>query len=184
MGCLLLWILKNTDVVVVIKMGAYIHGSLSNLRMRIRKLRNVNIVCSCFPSYSIRFHMGAPYVTKPCFQGYFINCDVLYTRYTHAHHVPHAEHVEMAKFKTQSRRHHGVLRLSCPRVSEKSKSLVYWCASCLLSRLSCLSSFCWAVNCLLYLWTCSGVIFYPPSPQPPSQWHHERHVPKKYVNYV
>jgi len=123
----------------------------------------------------------------------------LYTcnRYTHAHHVPHAEHMRGKFDQTKWRwSKHGRddavlrLRLSRPRVSEQSKSLGCWHTSRLLSRLSCLSSFCWAVNCLLCLWTCSGIIFYPPSPQPrrnldatsaPSQWHHEHHVPNRYV---
>ena len=43
--------------------------------------------------------------------------------YVHAHHVPHAEHVEMAKLEAWSRRHHAVLCLSHPLVSERSKSL-------------------------------------------------------------
>ena len=53
------------------------------------------------------------------------------------------------------------------RVSERSKLLVWWCASRFLSPLSCrLSSFCWAVNRLPYIWTSSCVDFYPPSPWP------------------
>ena len=49
------------------------------------------------------------------------------------------------------------LHLSCSHaVSNQSKSLRCWSASHLLSPLSCcLSSVCWPVNCLLYLWTCS-----------------------------
>ena len=43
---------------------------------------------------------------------------------------------------------------SCSRVSKWSESLRCWHASRLLSLLSCrLSSLCWAVNHLLYLWT-------------------------------
>ena len=47
--------------------------------------------------------------------------------YTHAHHVPHAEHV--ASSIGQSRWRWGVLRLSCSWVSEQSKSLGCWCTS-------------------------------------------------------
>ena len=58
------------------------------------------------------------------------------------------------------------------RVSERSKSLRWWRASRFLSLLSCrLSSFCWAVNTLPYIWTRSGVIFYLPSPRPRSPSH-------------
>jgi len=70
------------------------------------------------------------------------------------------------------------------RVSERSKSLRWWCASRFSSLLSCrLSSFCWAINRLPYIWTRSGVVFYLSSPQPRSPchraiWHPERHVPK------
>ena len=67
----------------------------------------------------------------------------------------------MAKLKVRSRWCCAVLRLSCPPVSKCSKSLGCWCASRLLSRLSCLSFLCWAViNHLLYLWTRSGIVFY------------------------
>ena len=40
------------------------------------------------------------------------------------------------------------------------------------------------LTCLLCLWTCSGIVFYSPSPRPQlqSQWHHELHVPKRYIN--
>ena len=74
----------------------------------------------------------------------------------------------------------GKTTLCCPlsirsRLSEQSKLLGWWRASHFLSPLSCcLSSFCWAVNRLPYIWTHSGIIFYPPSPQPrsPCQYHH------------
>ena len=74
----------------------------------------------------------------------------------------------------------------CSWVSERSISLAWWHASHFLSPLSChLSSFCWAVNRLPYIWTRSGVVFYPPSPRPQSpchctvaQLHPEWHVPK------
>ena len=57
-------------------------------------------------------------------------------------------------------------------VSKQSKSLGWWRSSRLLSPLSCrLSSFCWTVNHLPYIWTCSGII-YPPSP-----WTWSCHVP-------
>ena len=54
-----------------------------------------------------------------------------------------------------------------------------------LSLLSChLSSFCWAVNCLPYLWTRSGIVFCPRSSRPrsPLRWHHEWHVSNVYFN--
>ena len=71
----------------------------------------------------------------------------------------------------------------CSRVSEQSKSLECWHASRFLSSLSCrLSSFCWAVNRLPYIWTCSVVIFYLPSPWPRSLRYRERHVPKVCIN--
>ena len=76
----------------------------------------------------------------------------------------------------------------CSRVSERSKSLECWRASRFLSSLSCrLSSFCWAVNRLPYIWTRSVFIFYLPSPRPWSlrhrtRWHPERHVPKVRIN--
>ena len=81
---------------------------------------------------------------------------------------------------TLSRRRCAVLRLSHLWVSKLRKSLGCWSASRFLSPLSC----CWAVNRLPYPWTRSGVVFYPPSsqPRPPSRWHHEWHVPKRYVN--
>ena len=94
---------------------------------------------------------------------------------------------KMAKLEPQLRWPRAVLRLSCSRVSERSKLLGCWRASRLLSLLSChLSFFCWAVNCLSYLWTRSGIVFCPPSSQPrsPSRWHHEWHVPKRYINYA
>ena len=50
----------------------------------------------------------------------------LLTRYTHAQHVPHAEahgKFETAKQEMRWRRCRAVLRLSCARVSERSKSL-------------------------------------------------------------
>ena len=68
----------------------------------------------------------------------------------------------MAKLKVLSRQHHAFLCLSRSWVSEWSKSLRCRPASHFLSLLSCcLSSFCWAVNCLPYLWTRFGVVFYP-----------------------
>ena len=69
---------------------------------------------------------------------------------------------KMAKLKALSRRHCAVLHLSRAQVSDQSKSLRCWHASRFLSPLSCcLSSFCWAVNRLPYIWTHSGVVFYP-----------------------
>ena len=77
----------------------------------------------------------------------------------------------------------------CPpprsRVSELSKSLGWWRASRFVSLLPCcLSSFCWAVNRLPYIWTRSGIArssvlrvlgldLHAIAP-----WHHERHVPE------
>ena len=53
---------------------------------------------------------------------------------------------------------------SCQWLSVRSKLLGWWHASHFLSPLSCrLSSFCWAVNHLPYIWTRSGAVFYPPS---------------------
>ena len=75
----------------------------------------------------------------------------LYTRYTHAHHVPHTEHVESCQWvEMVKHKCRAVLHLFHPWVSAASKvNCSGW------SRLlSChLSSFCWAVNRLPYLWT-------------------------------
>ena len=77
--------------------------------------------------------------------------------YTHAHHMPHVEHVEsrsdeMAKLEALSKRRRAVLRLSYSRVSEVSKSIGCWRASRFLSPSSCrFSFFCWAVNRVLYI---------------------------------
>ena len=73
-------------------------------------------------------------------------------------------------------------------VSERSKWLGWWRASRFLSPLSCLSSFCWAVNHLPYIWTRSGVVFYLPSPRPQSPCHRAMaswagHA-KRYLNYA
>ena len=74
----------------------------------------------------------------------------------------------------------AVLCLSCSWVSEQSKSLRCWHASCLqLSLLSCCLLFlCWGVNCLPYLWTrslaCRRLL----------SSHHERYVPERYINSV
>ena len=68
---------------------------------------------------------------------------------------------EMAKLEARSRWHRAVVCLSRPQVSKRSKLFGCWHASRLLSQLPCLSSFCWTVNRLPYLWTCSGVV-----PQP------------------
>ena len=71
----------------------------------------------------------------------------------------------MAKLEALSRRRCAVLCLSRSQISEWSKLLQCWHANYLLSPLSChLSSFCWAVNCLSYIWSRSAVVFYPPSP--------------------
>ena len=68
---------------------------------------------------------------------------------------------EMAKLEVLSRWCHAVLRLSCSRVSEWSKSPRCWRASHFLLPLSChLSSFCWAVNHLPYIWNHSGIVSY------------------------
>ena len=57
-------------------------------------------------------------------------------------------------------------------VSKRSKSLGWWHSSHSLSPLSCrLSSFCWTVNRLPYIWTCSGIVFYPLSPRTWSPCH-------------
>ena len=52
----------------------------------------------------------------------------------------------------------------------------------LLSRLSSLSCFCWALNCLLYFWTCSGVVFYPPTRSSTST-SRQTNVSKRYVSW-
>ena len=73
------------------------------------------------------------------------------------------------------------------RVSEWSKLLGWWRASRFLSLLSCcLSSFCWAVNRLPYIWTRSGVVFYLLSPWPRSPYHHTMASwrAKRYINYA
>ena len=58
--------------------------------------------------------------------------------------------------KARSRKCRIVLHQSRSRISERGKSLRCWRASRLLSPLSCrLPYICWAVNRLLYLWTCS-----------------------------
>ena len=77
------------------------------------------------------------------------------------------------KVRNGEARNAGKTTLCCPppihsRLSEQSK------ASRFLSPLSCrLSSFCWAVNRLPYIWTRSGVVFCPlsPRPQSPCQLH-------------
>ena len=111
---------------------------------------------------------------------------ILYTRYMHAHQVPHAGHVQsskMAKHKVWLRWCCAV-RLSCSQVSERSKSLGCWLVGHLLSPLSCrLSSFCWVVNCLSYLWTSVFRLLRVPELHC-VRLHHERHVPKRYVNYI
>ena len=90
---------------------------------------------------------------------------------------------KMAKLEAQLRWHHAVLHLSRSWVSKRSKSLGCWRVTRLLSPLSChLSSLCWAVNRLPYLWTCSGVDCCPLSPQPQlhcTRLHHEWHVCQK-----
>ena len=75
----------------------------------------------------------------------------------------------------------AVLHLSRQRVSEQSESLRYCRASRLLSLLSCrLSSHCWAVYRLLYLWTRSLACHCLLSSESSIAlgWHHERHVRK------
>ena len=77
----------------------------------------------------------------------------------------------------------------CSRVSKLNKSLEWWHASHFLSPLPChLSSFCWAVNHLPYIWTHSGVArssvlwVLDLDLHAIAWWHHERHVPKVYFN--
>ena len=83
----------------------------------------------------------------------------------------------------------GKTTLCCPpprsRVSELSKSLGWWHTSRFLSPLPCrLSSFCWAVNRLSYIWTRSGVARSSVlrvlgfDLHAIARWHHERHMPK------
>ena len=92
---------------------------------------------------------------------------------------------EMAKLKALSRRRRAV-RLFRSWVSERNNSLGCWRASRFLSPLSChLSTFCWAVNRLPYIWNRSGV-FYPPGPRlrPPfimASW--AARAKGRYVNY-
>ena len=109
------------------------------------------------------------------------------TRYTHAHQVPHVEHMEWQSSEALVRRRCAVLPPPI-RVSERSKSLGWWRTSCFLSSLSCLSSFCWAASRLPYIWTRSGVVFYLPSPR--SRFPRHRTMvswaarAKRYVNYA
>ena len=98
---------------------------------------------------------------------------MLKTRYTHAQDMPHAEHVEswhvdMWNYGEASwswsggvccvvslLRRHAVLHLSRSRVSKRSES--HWCWRTNLLSLSSyrVSSHCWALNRLLYLYILS-----------------------------
>ena len=112
-------------------------------------------------------------------------------RYTHAHQVPHAEHMESLKWRSSKCWRDDAV-LSPPirsRVSEWSKSLGWRCASRFSSPLPCrLSSFCWVVNRLPYIWTHSGIVFYLPSPRPRSPSHRVMAswvaCAKRYVNSI
>ena len=124
------------------------------------------------------------------------NMDILgticvYSRYTHAHQVPYAEHMESSNGEARST---GETTLCCPppihsRISERSKSFGWWHASHFPSPLSCrLSCFCWVVNRLPYIWTRSGVVLYLPNPRPRSSCYRvmaswAAHA-KRYVNYA
>ena len=84
------------------------------------------------------------------------------TRCTHAHQVPHAEHMEMAKLEALATRSRAVLRLSVYESASKvnrsgGDAQVVSCCHCLVIHPFVEQ----LINRLPYIWTRSGVVFYP-----------------------
>ena len=99
---------------------------------------------------------------------------LILTRYTHAHQVPHVEHMQMAKLEALARRRRAVLCLSVyESASEVNRSggdmQVISCHRYLAVFHPLVEQL---INRLPYIWTCSDVVFYLPSPRPRSPCHH------------
>ena len=106
-------------------------------------------------------------------------CYNAYTKYTHAHQVPHADHMEMAKLEALATRHRAVLRLSVYESASKvnhsgGDAQVVSCRHCLVKHPF--------VEQLIVFHT-SGLVLMSSSIlnldlHPIVRWHPERHVPK------